>query len=269
MKQKECEKCKKIKSIDRFSKKTGANYKNYIDKTMDICRECRFGIDYKHATNKQKLDRTISVFEKYVIKNGKYCWGWKGYVNKKTGYSYMSIESKKIGAHRVSWMIHKGEIPKGILVCHSCDNRNCSNPNHLFLGTYSDNYNDMVNKGKRVIARGINISKSGLTVEKITKIIHDLEKNIPSYVVSKMNNVSRSIVYHLKAGDRWTHLDIVKNNNIKKLNPRKIVLNEDLVRKFRKLHEEGWSAKNISKEYKIGKSAIWNAINFKTWKHVK
>ena len=53
-------------------------------------------------------------------------------------------------AHRYSWMIHRGAIPIGVFVLHTCDTPACVNPQHLFLGTNQDNITDMMSKGRHV-----------------------------------------------------------------------------------------------------------------------
>jgi hypothetical protein len=97
-------------------------------------------------------EKTIKRFWYHVIKSGG-CWNWIGYQNRQ-GYGDFYIRNitrhKKEHqlAHRFSWEIHNGPIPKGLYALHHCDNPSCVNPAHLFLGTKGDNNRDMAAKGR-------------------------------------------------------------------------------------------------------------------------
>ena len=64
------------------------------------------------------------------------------------GRGQISVLGKSHTAPRISWMIHRGEIPPGICVLHSCDNPECTRPDHLFLGTQLDNIDDCARKNR-------------------------------------------------------------------------------------------------------------------------
>lgn len=81
----------------------------------------------------------------YEIKDSG-CWEKIG--NSK-GYSMVRLHGKPVSFHRVAYTAHFGKIPKGMYVCHKCDNPKCINPDHLFLGAPRDNVLDSVKKGRR------------------------------------------------------------------------------------------------------------------------
>ena len=73
------------------------------------------------------------------------CWHWCGVTNN-FGYGRFSFRGRTQVAHRVSYETFCGPIPEGMSVLHRCDNPSCINPDHLWLGTYSDNRRDCIAK---------------------------------------------------------------------------------------------------------------------------
>lgn len=96
--------------------------------------------------NKTREKLIKKFWSKVNIKSEDECWEWTNHILP-TGYGQFRIGDKKFRAHRVSWVISRGSIPKDKLVLHTCDNKKCVNPNHLYIGDHSDNTYDTVLRG--------------------------------------------------------------------------------------------------------------------------
>lgn len=141
------------------------------------------------------------------------CWEWTG---KKTGdgYGCFIFHEKQVAAHRVSWEIHFGPIPDGLLVLHRCDNPPCSRPDHLFLGTNSDNARDREAKGRGYKGPGGTLphkqgsahGRSKLTEDQVVTI-RSLRKSGATYAqLAKMFGVGGQTIQKAATGLTWRHV---------------------------------------------------------------
>lgn len=96
----------------------------------------------------RSISERLNMYSKPVASG---CIEWQRKLDK-NGYGRLLVivdgVKKTMKAHRLSYEHHNGKIPDGMMVCHSCDNPSCINPQHLFVGTASDNNQDMMSKGR-------------------------------------------------------------------------------------------------------------------------
>lgn len=116
-------------------------------KNSRFCEKCGQpfvgkGLERKYCSTKCKITH-------FVIKKRNGCWEWKGQLHP-NGYGYTTDyeKNKKMHVHRISYRLFKGDIPKGLYVCHHCDNPRCCNPDHLWVGTAKENMQDAKRKGR-------------------------------------------------------------------------------------------------------------------------
>lgn len=138
------------------------------------------------------------------VRRGKACWVWTGYKNPR-GYGIISAGGSPIQlllAHRVSWVLSRGEIPNGMCVMHKCDNPPCVNPKHLVVGTQAENLDDMRKKGRDRYRPlfGENNPRHRLTDRSVLSI----RKSALSHrELGIMHGVARSTITAVKSGRTW------------------------------------------------------------------
>lgn len=132
------------------------------------------------------------------------CWEWIKALNG-PGYGVIVDENRiQRSAHRVSWEIYNGKIDAGKFVLHKCDNRKCVRPDHLYLGTQSQNMLDMYKKGRDHLARGENHRWSKLSKTDVLEIRKSYIPRICSWgKLAKKYNVSRSTIQKITNGRNW------------------------------------------------------------------
>ena len=132
------------------------------------------------------------------------CWEWTA-AKDPAGYGRFAINGENGRAHRISWELSVGPIPTKMCICHACDNPGCVNPDHLFLGTYSDNMKDMWGKGRHtvVVQAGRKNNNAKLADEDV-RLIRKMRG--PQREIAKQFGISQATVSLIKTGKAWRHL---------------------------------------------------------------
>ena len=141
-----------------------------------------------------------------VDKSGN-CWMFTG-DRIKQGYGRIFFRGKKWLAHRVSWVLHNGEIPEGLSCCHKCDNPGCVRPDHLFLASHQQNMQDRDNKKRGALPRlaGERHGMSKLTAGDVLTIRGLLAEGCKAQSISQFFGIAESTISQIKNRRRWAHI---------------------------------------------------------------
>lgn len=145
------------------------------------------------------------------------CWLWTGYCVP-GGYGSLYIKNNRtpddtrwrawmMSAHRVSYLLHYGEIPDDKGVLHRCDNRACVNPEHLWLGNNADNVRDMTDKGRWARGRqGVLHVGAKLSEEDVFAIRAEHRRLIND--LAARYGVTRQLIRQIFVGRVWKHVNL-------------------------------------------------------------
>lgn len=143
------------------------------------------------------------------------CFWWTGTLRGK--YGRIVYMGKARGVHVVSWALIHGLPPKGMCVCHHCDNRLCVNPRHLFLGTPQENNTDRDRKGRH--ASGARHGRAKLTEPQVLEIRRLHSEGMTCVTLGKVFGVSETTIGPIVRGKLWRSVanagrDIVGAENL-------------------------------------------------------
>lgn len=196
----------------------------------------------------------IESFKNRLSKNSKWnagCLECTYKAKTQSGYCLMKYGRSTRGAHRISWMVHRGEIPKGLCVLHKCDNPICINPEHLFLGTPLDNSFDMRKKGRQNYQGA---RKHNIDID--IKCVEMRKNNCTLKEISRELNITTS-----------TANSILRRNSEKEQNPKLIGVPKypkEIREHAHHLRKVGFKCKDIQKILGIPKKTLTSILHNRT-----
>lgn len=162
-------------------------------------RKCSNTVAWQGKPRTRLEDR----FWQSVDKSGD-CWIWTG-SRHSCGYGQIATKAQKpITTHRLSYIIHNGPIPSGMVIRHTCDNPPCVRPDHLVLGTHADNVADKVAKKRH--RWGSRMPTAKLTESDIPIIRRMLASGVEHQEIASRFGVSRTAITYINIGKTWRHV---------------------------------------------------------------
>ena len=260
---KKCIRCREFKDEKEFCEFIATTKNGKVKQRRNTCYECNYkrqivrSFRWNKATKQQMIEQLKKRFNKYVIKQDG-CWDWKGFI-RPDGYARMRIGfhtgKKSVGAHVVSWMIHKkilkfdNFMSDGFYILHKCNNRKCCNPKHLYLGNSQDNMIDMVKSGR--------CKNTQLTIRQVRDIKKMLVDGVKIKDIANKYKVNLTTIRDIKNNKTWKYIMVDSS---------KLTMIE--VQEIKKMLKDGITAREIAKQYNVHEATIGDIKNNKTWKYI-
>lgn len=161
---------------------------------FELNREIKTG-PYAHMKFYEKFWNSVEILSENE------CWIFSGKIYK-NGYGCFRINCHDFLAHKISWLLSYGKKIDGLVIMHSCNNRLCVNPNHLSMGTYSENLQYMVKCGRNNPPRGERNHRYKITEKDVKDIRLYSMAGIAPYVIAKIFDISKPQTYRIINGKR-------------------------------------------------------------------
>lgn len=186
---------------ESIKRSEGVSCENRINRGKKLLK-----VDFSRTAEENADRATVKKPEKFWKKVTKTdgCWIISGCPSR-FGYKIHSRNA----AHRWAYYLTFGVIPDGMYVLHKCDNPPCVNPDHLFLGTFQDNMDDMKKKGRKAILCGEFQPGSKLTWDQVCEIRRLRASGVRSIEIGAMFGVHPNIVWRIHARRLWKHNQII------------------------------------------------------------
>lgn len=186
MEKRNCELCKKIFEL-RQKNQIGRFCSSLCNrKVLRKSQSDKWKAYLAVETEEQKKALLKARFDKNVIRKKDGCWNFK-ILRTKKGYGRFTFRGKVFSAHRVSWVLYNGIIPDKQMVLHKCNNRQCVNPDHLYLGNHKDNMQDKANRFLRSVRRK-------LSDKQVYEVRDLLKLGIPLRQIGRKYNITDTAI---------------------------------------------------------------------------
>lgn len=199
------------------------------------------------------------------------CWEWAA-GRDRDGYGMFRLPHNTPRAHRVSYLMAYGPFPQTLLVCHSCDNPACVNPQHLFLATNQVNLADRNNKNRQ--AKGESIGSSTLTSLEVLEIrrLYATGQYTQADLAAQFGVSAPSVISQIASGKVWKHIGGPLRSPGRGRRGEAhhgAMLTADNVREIRQLYETGdFSQPSLARQFGVSLTTINRVICRRLWKHV-